>query len=139
MFSRFFFPRAVVEPSTVFKLGYPSDFSLGVPELFEQLARIWVVREADRIFVNFARCTHFGCTPDSRPSGNKFKFPCYGSGYAPEGINFEGSAPRLMAPLARPHQKSESNFGRKASTYARENFPDSMHGCRTHPRWVRAE
>ena len=96
MFLRFFFPRTLFEPSTVFKLGYPSDFQLGVDERFKQLARIWVVREADRLFVIYARCTHLGCTPDWKPSENKFKCPCHGSGYTPEGINFEGPAPRPM-------------------------------------------
>jgi cytochrome b6-f complex iron-sulfur subunit len=100
MFLRFFFPRTLFEPTTVFKVGYPSDFALGVDERFKQLARIWVVREADRIFVIFARCTHLGCTPDWKASENKFKCPCHGSGYTPEGINFEGPAPR---PMDRAH------------------------------------
>jgi len=99
-FLRFFFPRTLFEPTTVFNVGYPSDFSLGVDERFKQLARIWVVREADRIFIIFARCTHLGCTPDWKPSENKFKCPCHGSGYTPEGINFEGPAPR---PMDRAH------------------------------------
>ena len=29
------------------------------------------------------------CTPDRKPSENKFKCPCHGSGYDSEGINFE--------------------------------------------------
>ncbi|MBZ5515305.1 MAG: Rieske 2Fe-2S domain-containing protein [Acidobacteriia bacterium] len=100
MFLRFFFPRVLFEPTTVFNIGYPSDFPLGVDERFKQLARVWVVREADRIFVIFARCTHLGCTPDWKASENKFKCPCHGSGYTPEGINFEGPAPR---PMDRAH------------------------------------
>jgi len=100
MFLRFFFPRALFEPSTVFKVGYPSDFQPGVDERFKAADRIWVVREADRIFVIFARCTHLGCTPDWKPAEHKFKCPCHGSGYTPEGINFEGPAPR---PMDRAH------------------------------------
>ena len=100
MFLRFFFPRALFEPSTVFHLGYPSDYALGVSEKYKQLARIWIVREADRLFVIFGRCTHLGCTPDWKPNENKFKCPCHGSGYTPEGINFEGPAPR---PMDRAH------------------------------------
>jgi len=100
MFLRFFFPRALFEPSTVFKIGYPSDFQAGVDERFKAQDRIWVVREADRIFVIFARCTHLGCTPDWKPAEHKFKCPCHGSGYTPEGINFEGPAPR---PMDRAH------------------------------------
>ncbi len=100
MFLRFFFPRALFEPSTVFKIGYPSDFQSGVDERFKAQERIWVVREADRMFVIFARCTHLGCTPDWKPGEHKFKCPCHGSGYTPEGINFEGPAPR---PMDRAH------------------------------------
>lgn len=100
MFLRFFFPRTLFEPSPVFRIGYPSDFQLGVDEKFKQLYRIWVVREADRLYVIYGRCTHLGCTPDWKPSENKFKCPCHGSGYTPEGINFEGPAPR---PMDRAH------------------------------------
>jgi cytochrome b6-f complex iron-sulfur subunit len=100
MFLRFFFPRTLFEPSTVFKIGYPSDFQLGVDERFKQAARIWVVREADRIYAIYGRCTHLGCTPDWKQSENKYKCPCHGSGYTPEGINFEGPAPR---PMDRAH------------------------------------
>jgi cytochrome b6-f complex iron-sulfur subunit len=96
MFLRFFFPRALFEPSTVHTVGFPSDYSLGVDERFKQLYRLWVVKEPDRLFVIFARCVHLGCTPDWKPAENKFKCPCHGSGYTPEGINFEGPAPRPM-------------------------------------------
>ena len=105
MFLRFFFPRALFEPSPVFRIGYPSDFQLGVDEKFKQQYRIWVVREADRLFVIYGRCTHLGCTPDWKPSENKFKCPCHGSGYTPEGINFEGPAPR---PMDRAHVEMDA-------------------------------
>jgi len=100
MFLRFFFPRTLFEPSTVFRIGYPADFQPGVDERFKAAYRIWVVREADRLFVIYGRCTHLGCTPDWKPAEHKFKCPCHGSGYTPEGINFEGPAPR---PMDRAH------------------------------------
>jgi cytochrome b6-f complex iron-sulfur subunit len=96
MFLRFFFPRALYEPNTVFNIGYPSDFSLGIDQRFLMTNRVWVVREPDRLFVIFARCTHLGCTPEWKPAENKFKCPCHGSGYDSEGVNFEGPAPRPM-------------------------------------------
>jgi cytochrome b6-f complex iron-sulfur subunit len=96
MFLRFFLPRTLFEPNTVFKVGFPSDFGIGVDTKFQQQYRIWVVRNAERLFVIYARCTHLGCTPDWKPAENKFKCPCHGSGYTPEGINFEGPAPRPM-------------------------------------------
>ena len=95
-FLRFFLPRTLFEPPTVFKIGYPSDYALGVDTKFQQKYRIWVVKEPERLFVIYARCTHLGCTPDWKSSENKFKCPCHGSGYDSEGINFEGPAPRPM-------------------------------------------
>ncbi len=72
-FLRFFLPRTLFEPPTVFKIGYPSDYALGVDTKWQQKYRIWVDR-----------------TPD----------PCHGSGYDSEGVNFEGPAPR---PMDRAH------------------------------------
>jgi cytochrome b6-f complex iron-sulfur subunit len=100
MFLRFFFPRTLFEPKTKFRIGYPADFGYGVDTKFQQQYRIWVVRNAEGLFVIYARCTHLGCTPDWKPSENKFKCPCHGSGYDSEGINFEGPAPR---PMDRAH------------------------------------
>ena len=99
-FFRFFLPRTLFEPNSVFKIGYPSEFALGVDTKFQQKFRIWVDRTPDRVFVIYARCTHLGCTPDWKPSENKFKCPFHGSGYDSEGINFEGPAPR---PMDRAH------------------------------------
>jgi cytochrome b6-f complex iron-sulfur subunit len=96
MFLRFFFPRTLFEPEAVFTVGHPADFSLGVETKFQKQFRIWVVKEPDKLFVIYARCTHLGCTPDWKESENKFKCPCHGSGYTMEGINFEGPAPRPM-------------------------------------------
>ncbi len=93
---RFFFPRTLFEPKSSFTIGYPGDFGFGIDTRFQQKYRIWVVRNAERLFVIYARCTHLGCTPDWVESENKFKCPCHGSGYDNEGVNFEGPAPRPM-------------------------------------------
>ena len=105
MFIRFFFPRALFEPGTKFRIGQVSDFGLGVDERFRQSHRVWVVREPDRLFVILAKCTHLGCTPNWIESENKFKCPCHGSGYDMEGRNFEGPAPR---PMDRAHVEVDS-------------------------------
>jgi cytochrome b6-f complex iron-sulfur subunit len=84
------------EPKTVFRIGYPSDFGFGVDTKFQKDYRIWVVRNAEGLFVIYARCTHLGCTPDWKSGENKFKCPCHGSGYDTEGVNFEGPAPRPL-------------------------------------------
>jgi len=99
-FFRFFLPRTLFEPATSFKIGYPSDYGLGVDTKWQQRYRIWVDHTPDRLFVIYAKCTHLGCTPDWKPAENKFKCPCHGSGYDSEGINFEGPAPR---PMDRAH------------------------------------
>jgi cytochrome b6-f complex iron-sulfur subunit len=96
MFLRFFFPRTLFEPKTVFRIGYPSDYGFGVDTKFQKDYRIWVVRNAEGIFVIYARCTHLGCTPDWKSGENKFKCPCHGSGFDTEGVNFEGPAPRPL-------------------------------------------
>ena len=96
MFLRFFFPRTLFEPKTVFRIGYPSDFGYGIDTKFQKDHRIWVVRNSEGIFVIYATCTHLGCTPDWKTSENKFKCPCHGSGYDTEGVNFEGPAPRPL-------------------------------------------
>jgi cytochrome b6-f complex iron-sulfur subunit len=100
MFVRFFLPRSIFEPSSIFRIGFPGDYGLGVDTKYQQQYRIWVDKTSDRLFVIYARCTHLGCTPDWKASENKFKCPCHGSGYDSEGINFEGPAPR---PMDRAH------------------------------------
>lgn len=96
MFLRFFFPRTIFEPRTQFRIGLPTDYAIGVDTRFQKSKRIWVVRTTDRLFVIYASCTHLGCTPDWKLSEAKFKCPCHGSGYDPEGRNYEGPAPRPL-------------------------------------------
>ena len=64
MFVRFFLPRAIFEPSSTFKIGFPGDYALGVDTKYQQMYRIWVDKTSDRLFVVYARCTHLGCTPE---------------------------------------------------------------------------
>ena len=42
MFVRFFLPRAIFEPSSTFKIGFPGDYALGVDTKYQQQYRIWV-------------------------------------------------------------------------------------------------
>ena len=96
-FFRFFLPRTLFEPNSVFKIGYPVRICAwaSIPSFSRNTASGWTARRTG-YFVIYARCTHLGCTPDWKPSENKFKCPCHGSGYDSEGINFEGPAPRPM-------------------------------------------
>ncbi len=93
---KFFFPRVLFEPKTRFGIGFPGDFAMGVDTRYQAAFRIWVVRDAQGIFVLFAKCTHLGCTPDWKETDNKFKCPCHGSGFDMDGVNFEGPAPRPL-------------------------------------------
>jgi len=93
---RFFFPRVLFEPKTRFKIGFPDDYAIGVDTKWQAAKRVWVVRDATKLYVILARCTHLGCTPDWKPSDNKFKCPCHGSGFTREGVNFEGPAPQPL-------------------------------------------
>lgn len=97
---KFFFPRAIFEPKTVFKIGRKDSFGFGVDDSLQDKHRIWVVRDAEKIFVIRAVCTHLGCTPNWVASASKFKCPCHGSGFDTAGVNFEGPAPR---PMDRAH------------------------------------
>ncbi len=95
--ARFFFPRALFEPPTVFKAGFPSEYTVGrVETKYQQSQRVWIVREADGFYAILAKCTHLGCTPVWIEAENKFKCPCHGSGFTREAINYEGPAPRPM-------------------------------------------
>ncbi|MBI2982145.1 MAG: ubiquinol-cytochrome c reductase iron-sulfur subunit [Deltaproteobacteria bacterium] len=100
-FLRLLYPRVLFEPSPIFKIGKPEDFVEGeISEKFKEEQRVWVVREAGKIYAVLAICTHLGCTPRWLPLEGKFKCPCHGSGFTKEGVNFEGPAPRPLERLA---------------------------------------
>ncbi len=96
---RFFFPRTIFEPPTKYTIGYLFEYAQGVSERVKKQHRIWVVREVDRLYVIKAICTHLGCTPNWLAAEGKFKCPCHGSGFTPDGINIEGPAPRPLERL----------------------------------------
>ena len=96
-FIRSAFPRVLFQPSSTFKAGFPSDYTVGeVSDKFKQDYRVWIVREDEGFYALFAKCTHLGCTPRWFQAEDKFKCPCHGSGYYKSGLNFEGPAPRPL-------------------------------------------
>ncbi|MBI2083555.1 MAG: ubiquinol-cytochrome c reductase iron-sulfur subunit [Deltaproteobacteria bacterium] len=100
-FLRLLYPRVLFEPSPVFKAGKIEDFVEGeVSEKFKEEQRVWIIREAGKIYAIQAICTHLGCTPRWLPLEGKFKCPCHGSGFTKDGVNFEGPAPRPLERLA---------------------------------------
>ncbi|MCA1594790.1 MAG: Rieske 2Fe-2S domain-containing protein [Acidobacteria bacterium] len=106
LLTRPFIPKAIFEPSSVGSIGRVSDFGVGMHTQFLQERRICVVRNSERLYVIYARCTHQGCTPDWVAQERKFKCPCHESGFCMgstfdgDGMNCEGPAPR---PLDRAH------------------------------------
>jgi cytochrome b6-f complex iron-sulfur subunit len=98
--ARFFFPNVLFEPPSLFKVGFPEDFTDGeVDNRFKEKYRVWIVRDGGVIYALYAQCTHLGCTPNWLAAENKFKCPCHGSGFYRSGINFEGPAPRPLERL----------------------------------------
>jgi cytochrome b6-f complex iron-sulfur subunit len=99
--ARFMFPNILIEPPTLFKVGFPDALSDGQVETkFIPQFGVWIVRSQydgqPMIFALKSVCTHLGCTPNWLEAEQKFKCPCHGSGFYKDGINFEGPAPRPL-------------------------------------------
>ena len=103
---RFLFPNVLFEKPSSFKLGSPSDFttdkfpgSQGRYQVYENWKAehsIWVVKEKNRIYAVYAKCTHLGCIPNYFADERVFKCPCHGSQFHCDGVNFAGPAPRPL-------------------------------------------
>jgi len=100
---RFMFPNVLNEPPQQFKVGFPTEYGMGVDERWKDKFGVWLVRTSEDIvahasgfYVLISTCTHLGCTPNYLSAENKFKCPCHGSGFRTTGINFEGPAPRPL-------------------------------------------
>lgn len=99
--ARFMMPNILPEPPSKFKVGPPSDFPSGtVSTKFKAEHAIWMTHTSykgqNMIYALSTVCTHLGCTPNWLEGEQKFKCPCHGSGFYPDGINFEGPAPRPL-------------------------------------------
>ena len=89
--------RAPVDPPTTFRAGLPESYPPNsVSDRFLKKWRVFIVRTENELFAVYAKCTHLGCTPRWYSSDKKFKCPCHGSGFTPDGVNFEGPAPRPL-------------------------------------------
>ncbi|MEX2288039.1 MAG: ubiquinol-cytochrome c reductase iron-sulfur subunit [Planctomycetaceae bacterium] len=99
--ARFMMPNVLMEPPSKFKVGPPSDYPLGmVSTKWTAQFAVWIVHTVyngrNVIYALSTVCTHLGCTPNWLEGEQKFKCPCHGSGFYPNGINFEGPAPRPL-------------------------------------------
>ncbi|MEK6797534.1 MAG: Rieske 2Fe-2S domain-containing protein [Planctomycetota bacterium] len=98
-FGRFMMPNVLEEPDPRIRVGklqrYLEMDPGGVNEDFKPQG-IWMIREESRVAALNIICTHLGCIPNWLPNDRKFKCPCHGSGYKPDGVNFEGPTPRPL-------------------------------------------
>lgn len=105
-FARFMMPNVLEEPDPRINIGPIDKYAAMAPgEVNEDFKPdgLWIIRLRDRVAALSTTCTHLGCIPNWLANDRKFKCPCHGSGFKPDGINFEGPAPR---PLER-HQMGE--------------------------------
>ncbi len=74
---RFLFPHVLFEPPATFRIGTLDDYPAGtadehgvvsVSEKFMEEQRVWIVRETDKLYAIFGKCTHLGCTPKWFPA-----------------------------------------------------------------------
>jgi cytochrome b6-f complex iron-sulfur subunit len=92
--TRFLFPNVLFEPPQSFKVGFPSEYTVGeVDTRWKDAYGVWIVRNSEGFYALIAVCTHLGCSPNWLAAENKFKCPCHGSGFYKTGVNFEGPAP----------------------------------------------
>ena len=92
-------PNVLEEPDPRINVGSIKKYiSMAPGEVNEDFKTqgVWMIRgEAEIAALNII-CTHLGCIPNWLPNDRKFKCPCHGSGYRPDGINFEGPTPRPL-------------------------------------------
>lgn len=99
VFARFMAPNVLEVEDPKKRCGILTQYAnMPVGEVDEQYKKdgFWIIREEDRIAAVSIICTHLGCIPNWLPNDRKFKCPCHGSGYKPDGTNFEGPAPRPL-------------------------------------------
>lgn len=93
---RYLYPNVVFEPPSDFIAGLPTEYDEGVDERWKNVHGVWIYKHEGKLVALSNICTHLGCIPTWLPAESKFKCPCHGSGYYPNGINFEGPAPRPL-------------------------------------------
>lgn len=98
-FARFMMPNVLEEPDPRVRIGKMQKYrELAPGDVNEDYKPqgIWMTRDGDRLVALNIICTHLGCIPNWLPNDRKYKCPCHGSGYKPNGINFEGPTPRPL-------------------------------------------
>lgn len=98
--ARALFPRVIPAPPTRVTLCRPDELAVGeVSERWKKSDRIFLVRQSEGLYALRSVCTHLGCVAGWQGAQHKFKCFCHGSGFRPDGTNFEGPAPRALERL----------------------------------------
>ena len=127
---RFLYPNVVFEPQMDFIAGRPDDFDDGVDERWKNVYGVWIYKNEGKLVALSNICTHLGCVPTWLPAERKFKCPCHGSGFYPNGVNFEGPAPRPLERFKVGMNASGEIIVDKTKVYRQEKgewtHPDSF-------------
>ena len=118
---RYMIPNVLYEPPSIFKIGKPSDYGIGVDTRLMKERQIWVVRNPKGLYVLVGICRHLGCTPNWFPDQQRFRCPCHGSIYDMEGNVRGGPAPR---PLWRAAVSMDPVDGQVIVDFNRRQDPD---------------
>lgn len=122
-FYRFYFPNVLYEKPTVFKIGKPADYPIGLSEKWKKERQIWVVRNEHGIYAMISICRHLGCTPNWFQDKQVFLCPCHGSIYDLAGNVLGGPAPRLFW---RPSLKIDPVDGQIVVDFNHRQDPDPV-------------
>ena len=103
--ARFLAPTAARRASVRCKIGAPGDYPPGCVETkYKDSLGLWIVHalygQHWQIYALRVSCTHLGCMTFWDDKRRKFKCPCHGSGFGPDGMNCEGPAPRPLDRVA---------------------------------------
>jgi cytochrome b6-f complex iron-sulfur subunit len=96
--ARFFSADVSTQPPHLFTLRPPADYALDTLTL-EQVARVYIGRDARGLYAINATCTHLGCTVKHVGVGlapTQFECPCHGSKFDTEGRVLTGPATRAL-------------------------------------------
>ena len=86
-------PKVLNEPSSLFKIGSPTDFPVNTYSLLAE-KNVFILRTQEGIRALSAICTHLGCIVSKTESG--FLCPCHGSRFDEDGNVTGGPAPKPL-------------------------------------------
>ncbi|MBN2582189.1 MAG: Rieske 2Fe-2S domain-containing protein [Planctomycetes bacterium] len=91
---RFLKPDASLDSPADFVLGKPEDLSEG--RIFVAEAKAFVERAGARVRCMSAVCTHLGCLVKWDEAMQRYRCPCHGSDFMPDGTNPTGPASKPL-------------------------------------------